>query len=88
MPLKPWATTLLSNTADSLPENKIIQTLSNKFASVIFSFKPEPFHVYITIPVYPEELLNTEYIMATIHQTVQTIVVCHDSFLSRIRKHL
>ncbi|MCX8728680.1 hypothetical protein J3U66_12655 [Gilliamella sp. B2969] len=87
-PIKPWITKFLSITANDLPENKIVQALSDKIASVIFAFKPEPFHVYITLPVHPEGLLNTGSIMATIHQTMQTIVFGSDSLLNRIRKHL
>lgn len=87
-PFKPWATTIFSTTANDLPENKIVQALSDKIASVIFAFKPEPFYVYITLPVHPEGLLNTGSIMATIHQTMQTIVFGSDSLLNRIRKHL
>ena len=88
LPLKPWATRVLSATANDLPENKIVQALSDKIASVIFAFKPEPFHVYITLPVHPEGLLNVGSTMATIHQTMQTIVYGSDSLLNRIRKHL
>lgn len=84
----PWATTLFSTTAKDLPKNKIVRALSDKIASTIFAFQPEPFHIYITLPVHPEGLLNNGSIMATVHHTMQTIIFGGDSLLSCIRKHL
>jgi phospholipase D1/2 len=86
--LSPRLTKLLSNTAKELPQNQIVKALSDKVANTIFAYQPEPFHIYITLPVHPEGLLNNGSIMATVHQTMQTISFGSDSLLNRIRKHL
>lgn len=84
----PWATTLLSDTAKELPQNKIVEALAKKVEEHIFAYNPEPFHIYITLPVHPEGLLNAGSTIATVHQTMQTISFGSDSLLNRIRKHL
>lgn len=86
--LSPRLTKLLSNTGKELPQNQIVKALSDKVANTIFAYQPEPFHIYITLPVHPEGLLNNGSIMATVHQTMQTISFGSDSLLNRIRKHL
>ena len=84
----PNVTRSFSNTGKDLPENKIVKELSDKIANVIFALKQEPFHIYITLPVHPEGVLNDGSTMAMIHQTMQTISFGSDSLLNRIRKHL
>ena len=84
----PNVTRSFSNTGKDLPENKIVKELSDKIANVIFALKQEPFHIYITLPVHPEGVLNEGSTMAMIHQTMQTISFGSDSLLNRIRKHL
>lgn len=86
--IKPNITRILSFNGKDLPENQIVKELSDKVAHAIFAHQPEPFHIYITLPVHPEGLLKEGSIMATIHQTMQTISFGSDSLLNRIRKHL
>ena len=86
--IKPNITRILSFNGKDLPENQIVKELSDKVAHAIFALQPEPFHIYITLPVHPEGLLKEGSIMATIHQTMQTISFGSDSLLNRIRKHL
>ena len=81
-------TRLFSTSGKELPKNQIVKELSNKIAQVIFAFKPEPFHIYITLPVHPEGKLDGGSTMATIYHTMQTISFGSDSLLNRIRKHL
>ncbi|MCO6524466.1 MAG: hypothetical protein J6562_05515 [Candidatus Schmidhempelia sp.] len=84
----PHLTKFLSNTGNELPQNQIVKALIDKVANTIFAYQPEPFHIYITLPVHPEGLLNDGSIMATVHQTMQTISFGSDSLLNGIRKHL
>ena len=86
--IKPNITRILSFNGKDLPKNQIVKELSDKVAHAIFALQPEPFHIYITLPVHPEGLLKEGSIMATIHQTMQTISFGSDSLLNRIRKHL
>lgn len=86
--IKPNITRILSFNGKDLPENQIVKELSEKVAHAIFTLQPEPFHIYITLPVHPEGKLNDGSTMATIHQTMQTISFGSDSLLNRIRKHL
>lgn len=86
--IKPNITRILSFNGKDLPENQIVKELSDKVAHAIFTLQPEPFHIYITLPVHPEGKLNDGSTMATIHQTMQTISFGSDSLLNRIRKHL
>ncbi|KES13113.1 Phosphatidylserine/phosphatidylglycerophosphate/cardiolipin synthase, partial [Gilliamella apicola SCGC AB-598-B02] len=81
-------TRILSFNGKKFPKNQIVKELSDKVAHAIFALQPEPFHIYITLPVHPEGLLKEGSIMATIHQTMQTISFGSDSLLNRIRKHL
>lgn len=84
----PWVTTLFSTTAKELPQNKIVEALANKISEHIFAYDPTPFHIYITLPVHPEGLLNNGSIIAQVNQTMQTISFGSNSLLNRIRKHL
>lgn len=86
--IKPYVTRILSFNGKKFPKNQIVKELSDKVAHAIFALQPEPFHIYITLPVHPEGLLKEGSIMATIHQTMQTISFGSDSLLNRIRKHL
>lgn len=86
--IKYTSTRILSFNGKKLPKNQIVKELSDKIAQVIFAFKPEPFHIYITLPVHPEGKLNDGSTIATIHHTMQTISFGSDSLLNRIRKHL
>ncbi|WP_294966735.1 hypothetical protein [uncultured Gilliamella sp.] len=86
--LTPFLTRLLSFSGDELPENQIVQALSDKIANVIFAYQPQPFHIYITIPVHPEGMLSEGAIITQTHHTRQTISFGTDSLLNRIRKHL
>ncbi|OTQ28516.1 hypothetical protein B6D19_12975 [Gilliamella apicola] len=86
--IKPNITRILSFNGKDLPENQIVKELSDKVAHAIFTLQPEPFHIYITLPVHPEGKLYDGSTMATIHQTMQTISFGSDSLLNRIRKHL
>lgn len=86
--IKPNITRILSFNGKDLPENQIVKELSDKVAHAIFALQPEPFHIYITLPVHPEGKLNEGSTMATIHHTMQTISFGSDSLLNRIRKHL
>ena len=74
--------------ADALPTNQICQALGNRIQNAILYSKPEPFHVYITLPVYPEIRLDDGSCITQVYWTMQTLVFGTYSLLNRIRRAL
>lgn len=71
-----------------LPSNGILDAIAKKIDFVIRNAKPQPFHVYITLPVHPEGLLSDGPVMAQVHWTMQSLVFGSQSLLNRIRRSL
>lgn len=81
-----FATRVLSDKA--APENPLAEWLGDKIKRVIFANCPEPFHIYIVLPVYPEGRLDDPAIVAQIHLTRQSLVFGSHSLINRIRRSL
>ncbi|STE15329.1 phospholipase D-like domain-containing protein [Citrobacter sp. wls718] len=88
MPLTEWGTRKMPGDAWAQPKNQIVEWLSDKLKWVIFGYKPQPFHIYIVLPVHPEGMLNDGTIVAQIHQTRQSLVFGGHSLMNRIRRYL
>jgi phospholipase D1/2 len=79
--------------ADAYPTNIIGEALGTKICNMILDTshpspdgKSSPFHVYITLPVHPEGLLNDPSTMTQVHFTMQSLVYGSQSLLNRIRR--
>ncbi len=74
----------------ALPTNDIVPALAKKLNEVILRSKNKqtPFHVYITLPVYSEGMLNNGAIMGQIHWTMQSLVFGTKSLLNSVRRSL
>jgi phospholipase D1/2 len=74
----------------ALPSNDIVPALAKKLNQVILRSKEKqtPFHIYITLPVYSEGMLNNGAIMGQIHWTMQSLVFGTKSLLNSIRRSL
>ena len=86
-------TRLSPGSADALPTNRICEALGDKFSDMILDVghaspdgKASPFHVYITLPVHSEGMLNSPMIMTQVHNTMQTLVYGSQSLVNRIRR--
>lgn len=84
--LDTWATRLLPD--DENPQNPVAEWLGDRIKRAIFSQMPQPFHVYIVLPVHPEGRLDDPAIVAQIHLTRQSLVFGSHSLLNRIRRSL
>ncbi|ELP9172202.1 phospholipase [Salmonella enterica] len=87
-PLIEWATRKMPGDQWALPRNQIVEWLSDKIKWTILGYKPQPFHIYIVLPVHPEGKLNDGTIVAQIHQTRQSLVFGSESLMNRIRRTL
>lgn len=83
-----WATRRMPGDAQGQPQNQIVEWLSDKLKWVILGYKPQPFHIYIVLPVHPEGMLNDGTIVAQIHQTRQSLVFGSHSLMNRLRRSL
>ncbi|QSI33726.1 hypothetical protein GNX71_30835 [Variovorax sp. RKNM96] len=79
--------------ADARPTNKICEALGEKLKAVILNVgNPSPdgetsnFHIYITVPVHSEGLLNDPAVMTQVHYTQQTLVFGSQSLINRTRR--
>lgn len=84
--LDTWATRRLPD--DDAPQNPVAEWLGDRLKRVIFSNTPQPFHIYIVLPVHPEGKLDDPAIVAQIHLTRQSLVFGSLSLLNRIRRSL
>jgi len=73
---------------EDAPQNPVAEWLGDKLKWIILSHKPQPFHIYIVLPVHPEGKLNDPTIVAQIHLTRQSLVFGSHSLLNRIRRSL
>ena len=78
---------------DAYPTNIIGEALGTKICNMILDTshaspdgKSSPFHVYITLPVHPEGMLNDPSTMTQVHFTMQSLVYGSQSLLNRIRR--
>lgn len=85
-PINAWATRILPD--DESPQNPVAEWLGERIKRAIFSQMPQPYHVYIVLPVNPEGRLDDPTIVAQIHLTRQSLVFGTDSLLNRIRRSL
>lgn len=81
-----WATRMMPD--DDAPQNPVAEWLGDRLKRIIFSNMPQPFHIYIVLPVHPEGKLNDPTIVAQIHLTRQSLVSGSHSLLNRIRRNL
>ena len=79
--------------ADAYPTNIIGEALGTKICNMILDTshpspdgRSSPFHVYITLPVHPEGMLNDPSTMTQVHFTMQSLVYGSQSLLNRIRR--
>lgn len=72
----------------ALPTNRICEALALRIQNTILDCKPEPFHVYITLPVHSEGSLDNGMTTTQVHWTMQTLVFGTHSLLNRIRRAL
>lgn len=84
--LSAWATRIMPD--DENPQNPVAEWLGDRVARAIFSHMPQPFHIYIVLPVHPEGRLDDPTIVAQIHLTRQSLVFGSHSLLNRIRRSL
>ena len=73
---------------DQQPKNKICEQLANRIDIEIKKAHQTPFHIYITLPVHPEGMLNNGTVMTQVHWTMQSLVFGSHSLLNRIRRYL
>ena len=73
---------------DQQLKNRICELLANRIDIEIKKGQKHPFHIYITLPVHPEGMLNNGSIMSQVHWTIQSLVFGSHSLLNRIRRSL
>lgn len=84
--LATWLTRRLTNSSSI--QNPIAEWLGDKIQQVILSRRPQPFHLYIVLPVHPEGGLDDPSVVTTIHLMRQSLVWGSHSLLNRIRRSL
>ena len=83
------ATCWMPGDSKQMPQNKICQLLADRIHHLIMAEAENyPFHVYITLPVHPEGLLNEGAVITQVHWTMQSLVFGSHSLLNRIRRSL
>lgn len=71
------------------PTNPICEALIRRITRAILNAEPQPFHVYITLPVHPEgDFFTTASVAVQIYWTMQTISFGTNSLLNGIRRAL
>lgn len=86
--LKVQATRIMPGDADGPIENTICKALGGRLTRAITAGMPEPFHVYIVLPVHPEGHLNDGPTMTQIHWTMQSLVFGANSLLKQVQSAL
>jgi phospholipase D1/2 len=91
--LEGWATRRAWGDEKAPPTNIIAEELGNKLQSVIMNQgnpvpdgKNSPFHIYITLPVHSEGMLNDVSTMTQVHYTMQSLVFGSQSLINRTRR--
>jgi phospholipase D1/2 len=84
------ATRAMPGDSTALPSNDIVPALAKKLNEIILRSKNKqtPFHVYITLPVHSEGMLNDGAIMGQVHWTMQSLVFGTKSLLNSVRRSL
>jgi phospholipase D1/2 len=82
-----------SGDADAPPQNLICAALGAKLRNVILDVgnpppdgKTSAFHVYITLPVHSEGMLNDFSTMTQVHYSMQSLVYGSQSLLNQVRR--
>ncbi|MCP1574551.1 phospholipase D1/2 [Herbaspirillum rubrisubalbicans] len=71
------------------PTNEICKALVERIQRAILNEDPQPFHVYITLPVHPEgDFMTTASVAVQVFWTMQTISFGTNSLLNGIRRGL
>jgi phospholipase D1/2 len=86
--LKVRATRIMPGDADGPIKNDICKALAQRIWTAIVAKHPEPFHVYIVLPVHPEGHLNDGPTMTQIHWTMQSLAFGSHSLINRIKEAL
>ncbi len=88
-----WATRRAWGDETAPPVNLVCEALGTKLHNVIMNAgNPPPdgktsrFHLYITLPVHPEGMLNDSSYMTQVHYTMQSLVFGSQSLINRIRR--
>jgi phospholipase D1/2 len=83
------ATCWMPGDSKQMPQNKICKLLADRVHHLIMS-EPQDhsFHIYITLPVHPEGMLNEGPVITQVHWTMQSLVFGSQSLLNRIRRTL
>ncbi len=83
-----YHTSTTKGDVDEPPRNKVCAALVERIRKAIEDRKRPNFHVYITLPVHPEGLLNDATVVAQVYWTMQTLVFGSRSLLNGIRRAL
>lgn len=71
------------------PTNEICRALVERIQRAILNEDPQPFHVYITLPVHPEgDFMTSASVAVQVFWTMQTISFGTNSLLNGIRRGL
>jgi phospholipase D1/2 len=88
-----WMTRAMPGNGLALPTNLVCEALGRKLRSVIMNCaNPAPdgktsrFHIYITLPVHSEGMLNDQSVMTQVHYTMQSLVFGSQSLVNRTRR--
>jgi phospholipase D1/2 len=84
---------LVSGDSKAPPANLVCAALGNKLTNVIMNMgnpapdgKSSKFHIYITLPVHSEGMINNSSTMTQVHYTMQTLVFGSQSLVNRTRR--
>ena len=88
-----WISRRAPGNASAPPTNLVCEALGTKLRNVIMnSQNPAPdgktsrFHIYITLPVHPEGMLDDPSYMTQVHYTMQSLVFGSQSLVNRARR--
>ena len=88
-----WLTRRAWGNETAPPTNLVCEALGHKLRTVIMNAgNPSPdgktsrFHIYITLPVHPEGMLNDPSVMTQVHYTMQSLVFGSQSLINRTRR--
>jgi phospholipase D1/2 len=88
-----WLTRRAWGNESAPPTNRINEALGTKLRNVIMNRdNPAPdgktsrFHIYITLPVHSEGMLNDPSTMTQVHYTMQSLVFGSQSLINRTRR--
>jgi phospholipase D1/2 len=86
-------TRIMPGDSKAPPANLVCTALGNKLRSVIMNMgnpapdgKSSKFHIYITLPVHSEGMINDPSVMTQVHYTMQSLVFGSQSLINRTRR--